>query len=252
MLKLNNIINANGSSGGGQSYTAGDGIVISDGAIKVASTALQDVPQIISSGYIARTSNGTGVFLSGAIVRIFNSGKAHYSATVNVATLYGASTDVALQCGSNFVTIKNLDDSGYNRIVHVGMSANSDTPGIVQPDNSTCTVASGGILSVTPPTTLWASGNAGSEIAYSALDGASVLRAYKNGLLMESGADYVIGSSGIVSYATPLESSDKAVFEYYPAIQTRNVVPDGGKALSSAEPEDYVIDEEEENNGEER
>lgn len=287
MLTLN--ITINGGSGGGQAYSAGDGIVISSGQIAANSTLLQDVPQVISGGYVAksdspdggyfyitgsgatigandtyrvsagsssvtvRTTNSTGLYLNRNSMTLMNTGTPHYSATTNVVALYGSSTDISLQLGSSYVTIKHSGDANSERVVHMGMSATSSTPGIVQPDNTTCTVAGGGILSIVPPTTLWASGNAGSEITYSALDGADVIRAYKNGLLMESGADYVIGSSGVVSYTTPLESSDKAAFEYYPAAPTRNIVPDGGKALKSTEPEDYIIDEEQEEiTGEER
>ena len=288
MIKIVPLTNSKFDSGG-QSYTAGDGIVISGGQIAATSTLLQDVIQEISSSYVAKsdspdggyffitssgatigvsdtyrvsagltaatvkTNTSTGLYLSGTSVTLMNSGKTHYTAGLSVVALYGSTSAIALRLNSTEVAIKHSGDDGYNQVVHVGMSATSDTPGVVQPDNSTCTVASGGILSITPPTTLWASGNAGSEIAYPTLDGANVIRAYKNGLLMESGADYVIGSSGVVSYTTPLESSDKAAFEYYPAAPTRNIVPDGGKALKSAEPEDYIIDdEEEEGKGEER
>lgn len=248
-----NIYLGKAAPGGGESYSAGSGIVISGGQIAATSTLLQDVGQVISSGYVAKsdspdggyfyitgsgatlgasgtyrisagsnaaavkTNTSTGLYLSGNGVVLMNSGKLHYSATPNVAALYGSSTEVSLQLGSSYVTIKHSSDTNYERVVHVGMSATPDTPGIVQPDNSTCTVISGGILSMIPLTTMWTSGNAGSEVTYSSLDGGTVQRVYKNGLLMQSGVDYDVQSGGVVSYATPVESSDKVAFEYYPA-----------------------------------
>ena len=240
-------------AGGGQSYSAGDGIVISGGQIAATSTLLQDVPQVISSSYVAKsvspdggyffvtgsgatmgvsgaqrisvgasattvkTATSTGLYLSGTSVALTNSGKTHYSAGISTVSLYGTTSAIALRLNSAEVAIKHSGDASYERVVHAGMSATSDTPGIVQPDNSTCTVISGGILSMVPPTTIWTSGNAGSEVTYSSLDGGTVQRVYKNGLLMQSGVDYDIQSGGVVSYATPVGSGDKVAFEYYPA-----------------------------------
>lgn len=289
MLTLNKIIN--GGSGGGQTYSAGEGIVISDGGISVASNALESVPQIISSGAVARGgSDGSGgyfyvtgsgatmgvsggfriscgdtvnirnadnaiVNLSGQAVRLYANSRLSIScaATATQIQAGGASNTYMLVSSGNYVYIKHSTDTNRQIAVNMGMSATSDTPGIVQPDNSTCTVASGGILSMTPPTTLWTSGNAGSEVVYSSLDGGTVQRAYRNGLLMQSGTEYDVLSGGVVSYSDPLSEGDKIAFEYYPAAPTRNIVPDGGKALRSAEPMEDILDEQGENTeGEER
>ena len=275
-------------SGGGQTYSAGAGIVISDGGISVASNALESVTQVISSGTVARGgSDGSGGYfyvtqsgatmgvsggyriscgdtvnirttdnavinLSGQAARIYANNRLSIScaATATQIQAGGASNTYLLVSSGNYVYIKHSTDTSRQIAVHMGMSATSNSAGIVQPDNSTCEVESGGIMSVKLPETLWTSGNAGSEITYPALDGANVIRAYRNGLLMESGADYVIGSSGVVIYTTPLESSDKVAFEYYAATPTRNIVPNGGQ--KSSLPDDKEADDDGHDDKEER
>lgn len=169
-------------SGGGQTYTAGDGISISGGVVAATSTLLQDVPQVISVGKVAiggvdsnggyfyvwqsgatmgvsgnyrvsagdsavtvKTNTSTGMYLNSLSVAIMNSGRTHYSATTGILNLYGSSTSTGIRMDS-VCTMKNRGDNDYFAIIHAGMSATSNSVGIVQPDNSTCTVTSGGIL----------------------------------------------------------------------------------------------------------
>ena len=256
---------SNGGGSGGE-YTEGAGIIISGGQISLDPYALNDVTQRISgSGYVVRTSNSpgeymyfngsgvtmgasgvwrtsvganeaaircnaaTGLYMSGNITSMTNSGRVHYSATTGILTLYGSSTSTAIRMDS-VCTMRNRGDTGYSAIIHEGMSATSNSMGITRPDNYTM-IVNGGIMSVNPPETLWTSGNSGSEITYSDLSGGSVLRTYSNGLLMQSGAEYTIADGGVVSFTNPVESSDKIAFEYYPAAGTRGVVlnsPNGG------------------------
>lgn len=246
-----------GTGGGGQTYSAGPGIEISGGGISLASDALAQVPQTLpSGGYVAKgvdnsggyfyvgstsatmgasgsyrimaggiaatvkTNTSTGLFLSGTSAMIKTDGAMRISCGGANTYIYGntAAGGIRIYASGTSGTVKVRSNSGdYADIITESSYATSDTPGIVQPDNSTCTVISGGILSMVPPTTMWTSGNAGSEVTYSSLDGGTVQRVYKNGLLMQSGVDYDIQSGGVVSYATPVGSGDKVAFEYYPA-----------------------------------
>lgn len=286
MIKIVPLTNSKYYSG---QYSAGPGIVISGGVIAATSTLLQDVPQIISSGPVVRggdgsggyfyvTQNGATMGVSGnyrvsagdSSVNIRNADNAMVSLSGQQAMIY-ANSRLSISCAATATTIlaggqtgaymlisrgdavyiKHGSDSTRQVAVHEGMSATSNSAGIVQPDNSTV-VGSGGTLSINPPETLWTSGNAGSEVVYSSLDGGTVQRAYRNGLLMQSGIEYDVQSGGVVSYSDPLSEGDKVAFEYYPAAPTRNIVPDGGKALRSAEPMEDILDEQGENTGEER
>ena len=270
-------------AGGGQSYTAGDGIVISGGQIAATSTLLQDVRQEISSGYVAKsdspdggyffitgsgatigasdtyrvsagsnaatvkTNTSTGLYLSGTSVTLLNSGKTHYTAGTSVVALYGSNSGIALRLNSTEVAIKHSSDDSYNKVVHVGMSATSNEPGIVQPDNSTCFVQAGGILVApgTVPTMTWHVVDGGSTVSAPETSSAALTKVYINGMLVQPDEDYSL-ESGVITLSAPVSSGGKVVTEVYSGASVP--VLDGGRSVNltrSAAPGEIEEPEEE-------
>lgn len=184
MLTLNN--NINGGTGGGQTYTAGAGIVISNGGISLAPDALEKVPQVLISGgriaqqgsdggyynltstggatigtsgsyrfsanvsnFALKTNTSTGIYGEDNTVKILANGTTRVNMSGNATFIYGQTTAGAIMVsayGSSGSVKVKKNNGPYEEIVTESSYAASNTPGIVRPDNSTCYVQEGGIL----------------------------------------------------------------------------------------------------------
>ncbi|MBO4556016.1 MAG: hypothetical protein J5706_04585 [Elusimicrobiales bacterium] len=268
MLTLNKTING-GTGGGGQSYSAGPGIDITSGGISLASDALQQVPQILPSGgriarqgsdggYFNLTSNGgatigtsglyrfsanvsnfalktntsTGIYGEGNNVQILANGATRVNTSGNATFVYGQTTAGAIMVSaygsSGSVKVKKNNGS-YEEIITESSYATSDTAGIVQPDNSTCEVVNGGILSVKPPTLTWHTADGGSTVSAPETSNAALTKVYINGLLAQPGEDYSI-TSEVITLSGAVSSGGKVVTEVYPSGGAS--VQDGGRSVN--------------------
>lgn len=185
MIKIVPLTNSKCGSGG-QTYTAGDGIVISNGGISLASDALASVPQSLPSGgkivqqgsaggYISlgsagsvtigtdggyrfscgagtasvKTQNNTGLFAADNSVAIRTNGVSRFIASGANIYIYGSTTAGAIRVygsGSAGYVQVKSNNGNFGNIITESSYATSSAPGIVQPDNSTCFVQEGGIL----------------------------------------------------------------------------------------------------------
>lgn len=272
-----------GGSGGGQTYSAGPGIEISGGGISLASDALEKVPQVLVSGgkivqqgsdggYISLTSagsvtigtnggyrfsggagtvavktqNSTGLFAADNTLTLKTSGATRLNCSGRATYIYGTTTAggllVSAYGNSGSVKVKSNNGS-YEDIITESSYATSSTPGIVQPDNSTCEVAGGGILSVKPPALTWHIADGGSMVSAPETSSAALTKVYINGLLAQPDEDYSL-AGGMITLSASIASGGKVVTEVYPA-----AAPEPGRSLrnaagggSAADPEDQEED----------
>lgn len=149
---------------------------------------------------------GTGIVINGGVVS---------NSAPNVQADWGASS------GQAQILNKPVFGSGLTEtsgVVSLAAATTSSIGGVI-PDGSTI-VVSGGVISATggggggAPTLTWYTGNTGSSITIADTSSATLVKVYKNGLLLEPTADYSI-SGTTLTLTTALIATDKITTEVF-------------------------------------
>jgi len=150
---------------------------------------------------------GAGIVISGGVVS---------NSAPNVQADWGASSGQAQILNKPVFSSGLTETSG---VVSLAAATTSSIGGVI-PDGSTI-VVSDGVISATnsggsggAPTLTWHTNNTGSSITISDTSSATLVKVYKNGLLLEPTADYSV-SGTTLTLTTALIATDKITTEVF-------------------------------------